>query len=110
MIDLMFPHCQDVYEHWSHAVAGLVWNQWKVLDAQYAAGIELLDAVAGGLAATGATLQTLKENALERTRKGLPPPREVYESQNRGRIDWSQFPEWARPIDPEVFEGSAHEG
>ena len=32
----------------------------------------------------------------------------VYDAQNRGRIDWSRFPEWAWPTDPEVFTG--HEG
>jgi len=110
MIDLFFSPCQGVYECWSQTVTSLVGHHWKVLDAQYAAGIELLDTVAGRPAATGPTLQTLEHDALERTRQGLPPPREVYEAQNRSRIDWSQFPEWARPIDPEVFEGTAHEG
>jgi len=110
MIESMFPQCQGVYEHWSQAVASVVRNQWELLDAQYAAGIELLDAVAGEAAATEATLQTLEQYALARTRQGLPPPRQVYEAQNRSRIDWSLFPEWARPIDPEVFEGTAHEG
>jgi len=110
MIDLLFPQYQGVYVSWSQAMASLVRNQWKLLDAQYAAGIELLDAVTGGAPATRPTLQTLEQYALERTRKGLPPPRQVYEAQNRSRIDWSRFPACARPIDPEVFEGTAHEG
>jgi hypothetical protein len=34
----------------------------------------------------------------------------VYEAQNRNRIDWTKMPEWARPADPELFEGAGHEG
>jgi len=120
MIDVMFPQWPSVYDCWSRAVKGLVQNQWEVLDAHLAAGIELLDAVsrspvstgpnATGPNATGSRLQSLEQVALERTQKGLSPPREVYDVQNRSRIDWSRFPEWARPIDPDVFEGTAHEG
>jgi hypothetical protein len=110
MIDLMFTQSPSVFDYWSRAVTGLVRNQWEVLDAQYAAGIEMLDAVSGSPAATGLKLQTLEQNALKRTQKGLAPPREVYDVQNRSRIDWSQFPEWARPTDPEAYEGTAHEG
>jgi hypothetical protein len=86
-----------------------MWQQWRMLDAQYKTGIELLGAVAGEPAGLSA-LETLEQYALERARKGLAPPREVYNAQNRSRIDWSRFPEWAKPIDPELFEGSAHEG
>ena len=106
---LTFPQFGGVSEWWSRAITNLMWHQWKLLDAQYGAGIDLLGAVAGSPAAPSA-LETLEQYSLERTRKGLAPPREVYNAQNRGRIDWSRFPEWARPIDPEVFEGSAHEG
>jgi hypothetical protein len=53
---------------------------------------------------------TLEAKALERLGKGLAPPREVYDVRNRGRIDWTHFPEWAQPADPELFEGCAHEG
>jgi hypothetical protein len=110
MIGQMFPQFPAVCNWWARAVAGLAWNQWRVIDAQYAAGIDLLDAAAGHPAGTATQLQTLEQEALERVSKGLPPPREVYEAQNRGHIDWSRFPDWARPIDPEVFEGSSHEG
>jgi hypothetical protein len=110
MIDLMFPPCQGVCDYWSQAVTRLVRNQWQVLDAQYAAGIELLGAVAGGPAAPGPAQQTLEQHALERVRQGLPPPREAYEAQNRSRIDWARFPAWAWPTDPDAFEGTAHEG
>ena len=110
MIVPMFPQVPAVYRWWARAVASLVWNQWRVLDAQYAAGIDLLDAAAGGHAGTPPKLQTLEQYALERVGKGLAPPKEVYEAHNRNRIDWSRFPEWARPTDPEVFDGCAHEG
>jgi hypothetical protein len=48
--------------------------------------------------------------AKERLSKGLAPPREIYDVQNRDRIDWGNVPDWARSIDPELFEGCAHEG
>ena len=109
MSDEVFPGCREVCEYWSRAVTSLVRNHWKLLDTQYGAGIQLLGAVAGESVASSG-LETLEQYALERASKGLPPPREVYDAQNRNRIDWSRFPEWARPIDPEVFEGSTHEG
>lgn len=55
-------------------------------------------------------LQKLMQLANERIRQGFAPPREIYSIQYRDRIDWSQFPGWARPLDPEVFEESCHEG
>ena len=109
MNDVAFAPLKAVPECWSRAITSLMWHQWRLLDAQYGAGIDLLGAVAGSPAAPSA-LETLEQYSLERTRKGLAPPREVYNAQNRGRIDWSRFPEWARPTDPEVFEGCAHEG
>jgi len=40
----------------------------------------------------------------------LAAPREIYDIRNRDRVDWSTLPEWARPSDPDLFEGCAHEG
>jgi hypothetical protein len=108
MNDLAFPQFGGVSEWWSRAITNMMWQHWKLLDAQYGAGINLLEAVSGQPRV--GELETLEQYALERTRKGLRPPREIYNVQNRNRIDWSRFPDWARPIDPEVFEGSAHEG
>jgi hypothetical protein len=54
------------------------------------------------------THDALVELAMERIEKGLAPPQEIYRVQIRRRIDWSQFPEWARPVDPEMFD--CHEG
>jgi hypothetical protein len=96
--------------------------QWLLLDAQYRAGLKLVAALSpGAVTPTGPEpesaapraaddLKEIERRAAERASKGLPPPKEIYEVQNRNRIDWSRFPEWARPVDPEVFEGCGHEG
>ena len=54
--------------------------------------------------------QELLEVATARLQQGLAPPRELYLVQNRHRIPWSQLPGWARPSDPELFDGCCHEG
>jgi hypothetical protein len=69
------------------------------------AGPEQADGNAAAQAASG-----LEEHARQRTRQGLAPHREIYDVRNRDRVDWSTLPEWARPSDPELFEGCAHEG
>ena len=51
-----------------------------------------------------------EELARQRTRRGLAPPREIYDIRNRHRVDWSTLPEWAIAPDPDIFEGCAHEG
>jgi len=48
--------------------------------------------------------------AEKRMRLGFAPPPEIYRIENRQRIDWFRFPAWARPVDPEIFEGCCHEG
>lgn len=52
----------------------------------------------------------LLEVAEARLDQGLSPPRELYLVQNRNRIRWMDFPIWARPSDPELFDGCCHEG
>jgi hypothetical protein len=118
MIGHVLTDCLGVYRSWTRAVTSLVWrNQWQLLDAQYRAGLRLLDAlvqspvppsppISGGPAES----QTLERRATERLRQGLAPPREIYDVQHRGRVDWSALPDWARPVDPELFDGCAHEG
>lgn len=54
--------------------------------------------------------QNLVELATAQLSQGLSPPPELYQVQNRSRIPWSQFPVWARPSDPEQFDGCCHEG
>jgi hypothetical protein len=56
------------------------------------------------------TPEELAEFAAVRMRQGFTPPAEVYQVQYRSCINWSDFPEWARPIDPEAFDGCCHEG
>jgi len=56
------------------------------------------------------TVENLVEIAMSRMREGFPPPAEVYLVQNRGKIDWSLCPDWARPVEPDVFDGCCHEG
>ena len=46
----------------------------------------------------------------ERLSQGLAPPAEIYHVQNRNKIDWARIPEWARPLDPDLFDGCVHEG
>ena len=98
-----------------------MWNQWSILDRHYRAGIQFCDSLLGVPASEQLRpVETvtpadrlaidLERCALARTREGLAPPKEIYQVQNRERIDWMALPEWARPVDPEVFEGSAHEG
>ena len=48
--------------------------------------------------------------AVKKMRQGLAPPPEIYRVENRGKIDWLKFPEWARPVDPQIFDGCCHEG
>jgi hypothetical protein len=54
--------------------------------------------------------QALIKLAQQRMRQGLAPPPQIYRIEYRNRIDWSQFPDWARPIDPQLFDGCCHEG
>ena len=56
------------------------------------------------------TVENLVRIAMRRMREGLPPPPEIYLVQNRGKIDWSRCPNWARPVEPDVFDGCCHEG
>lgn len=54
--------------------------------------------------------EELAEVAAVRMRQGFAPPAEVYRVPYRSLINWSDFPDWAQPIDPEAFEGCCHEG
>jgi hypothetical protein len=125
MTETMFTHVRSLHSCWAEAVAEVLRSQWLVLDVSYRmsntlwkATLPLLtasrlgDAAAGeaSLPMTPTVTTQLVERATERLAKGLAPPREIYDVQNRGRMDWLQVPEWARPGDPELFEGCVHEG
>jgi hypothetical protein len=58
----------------------------------------------------GSATADLVHSAQERMRRGFSPPAEIYLVQNRAKIDWSRYPDWARPVDPELFGDSCHEG
>lgn len=48
--------------------------------------------------------------AERRARQGFAPPPRIYRVEYRRRIDWTRFPAWARPVDPDLFDGCCHEG
>lgn len=109
-----------VYENWSQTLTGLLRCQWSLLDAHFQMGMELVKAMeppapvapVPSLPAGPAreAFEELERRAAALAARGVAPPREIYEIQNRIRVDWSRFPEWARPVDPEMFEGAGHEG
>src|SRR5271169_1187263 len=99
--------------NWAQTVTSVVWGQWAMLDAGLQAAQRVLATAspAGRRREVGAgEPEAVVRHAMERMRKGLASPREIYQAPYRNRIDWSQFPDWARPCDPELFEGTGHEG
>jgi hypothetical protein len=121
MIGSTNPPGQDLWRWWVEAWAEIFRDQWKLVDAQYRIGLELLDTLirapegpdlGPGPAVTVPPERagSLEERVAERIRGGFAPPREIHDVQNRGRVDWSRFPDWARPADPELFEECSHEG
>jgi hypothetical protein len=106
---------------WSRAVTALLECQWQFFQAPYEVGLQILETVVhqpgvppSVASAAGMPLeeevQTLQRLALEQARKGLAPPRKIYQVPYRDRINWSAFPDWARPNDPDLYQGCAHEG
>jgi hypothetical protein len=105
-------------------MAGLFGCQWKIAASQYQTSLKLTEVLlripAGEEANSEKKIEAapektdefrqLEREADERVKRGLAPPKEIYGIPFRDRIDWSRFPEWARPSDPEVFEGCGHEG
>jgi len=124
MFDWMLTDYLRNCQFLSEAVTDVTRNQWRVLASQSQFGITMWNAMLGRAPGLGpaseqqgtvaergsaGTAGSLEEVTAERLKRGLAPPREIYDVQNRGRIDWSSFPDWARPVDPELFEGG-HEG
>jgi hypothetical protein len=114
MTDPMQTNMKVLRDCWSRTVKDMVWGQWVVLDTGLAAAHTMLTAASARPATAGpgtaAETERLVALARERMRRGLPPPRDIYKAPYRDRIDWSQFPDWARPSDPDLYEGCAHEG
>jgi hypothetical protein len=101
---------------WMELMGSLVAYQWKLFGVQCEAGLNVMETALGAAGERGepalpaaGEFERLEGQALERVRRGLAPPAEIYAAPYRRRVDWSKFPDWARPSDPEMFEG-AHEG
>lgn len=106
--------------YWSQTVLDLFRCQWNLFEYQYQAYRRMMEMTlpcTSGHARpeelageTADELERLTNLAEERVRQGLAPPKEIYEVWYRDRIDWSRFPGWAWPCDPDLFEGCGHEG
>lgn len=116
MFDELIDNVRSANRSWSRMATGLLRGQWSLVDAGFRTADKLLGAAAGPAAPQdvaarpAAGLDALVDYSLERVRKGLPPPRELYDVTYREQIDWLRFPAWARPSDPEAFVGCGHEG
>jgi hypothetical protein len=119
MAETMLPNLRMFRQYWSHTVKSMMLSQlWMLKTGLQAAQTALtpLATVPQGTDTPAASVpvasqtQDIIRRATERMRKGLAPPREVYQAPYRNLVDWSRFPDWARPSDPEMFEGSGHEG
>jgi hypothetical protein len=132
MSELMTTGLRNVCHDVSQAMTEALDYQWRLFDLQYQTGMKLLDRflVRGAgppvdkpparrkpaaeseasFPSSPHELRDIERRALDCARRGAPLPRAVYDVRNRRRIDWSLFPEWARPVDPEAFTGTAHEG
>jgi hypothetical protein len=105
----------DLCESWCRIVAIFLDHQWDLLKNHWQlyldiAGKTLPPSPPVRAAEPTDPVKGLEAEAVERIRKGLAPPHEIYEVPYRNRIDWSAFPDWARPCDPELFEECTHEG
>jgi hypothetical protein len=113
MIEQMVPDVKVFRQSWASTVTSLVWGQWLLVDTGFRTAQAVLQAASAAPRAAPprrAQADELVKRAVERMRKGLAPPREIYQAPFRDQIDWSLFPDWARPSDPEMFEGCGHEG
>jgi len=120
MVELPKVRGPTACECWSKVVTSILEYQWQILQAPSQIGVKVLETVVGGTGGSAAAAPQpkrtaeeaagLERRALERARQGLAPLREIYAVPYRDRIDWSAFPDWARPSDPEMYQGCGHEG
>jgi hypothetical protein len=94
---------------WTGTVREVLWGHWLLLDTGLRATHTVLERAAPAPPPVEA-VERLIRRAKERMRLGLAPPPEIYHLPYRDRIDWGEFPAWARPSDPELFGESGHEG
>jgi hypothetical protein len=114
----------SVYQWWSHTLTGMLACQVELFETQCRLGYKMVEAAlhvperskaipsepVRSVPRTTDDFQRLESLALERTSNGFAPPSTIYAVPYRNHIDWSSFPDWARPIDPEVFTDCGHEG
>jgi hypothetical protein len=74
MVEHVFPDCRSLSQCWSEVFRNVIWNQWKLLDAQYEAGIELLGFMRKNAAAESTPVESLQQAVAKRVEKGQPPP------------------------------------
>ena len=119
MAESMIGELEGLGQSWTRAMTSLVWGQWLMLDTGFKATQTILATAVPGAKVTPVPVAEgtaagrpdgLVAQALERVHKGLAPPREIYLAPFRGRIDWAELPDWARPSNPDLFEGCSHEG
>jgi hypothetical protein len=119
MNELVEQERSTIYHHWSQMVVSILKCHKAILEAQWRAYFGATEEPIPAppvqessprQRTAPASVKELEALAIERIRKGLAPPREIYEVPYRCRIDWFLFPEWARPLDPELFEECTHEG
>jgi hypothetical protein len=123
MVELSMPRGPTAYQAWFQIVTSMLECQWKLLQVQHQVGLKMMKGVLAmpavavcspcegqAVSATAKEAQRLERLGTERVQQGLAPPRELYALPYRDHIDWSRFPEWARPSDPELFEDCVHEG
>jgi hypothetical protein len=111
MMDSTMGLLEDLRQSWSRVVTSYVRGQWLLAHTGFQITQAMLRAgqsVGGGTAPLGTN--ELLSLASARMKQGLAPPREVYLAPYRDQIDWTQCPAWARPSDPDLFEGCTHEG
>lgn len=128
------------FEHWSRTMFDMLAWQWQMLETNCQAGLTLMESVLtfpGNQGVEGGEegksmpeivmlpipenpsamkigdperVRVLERSARDLANQGLMPPKEIYASPYRDRIDWLLFPAWARPSDPELFQDCGHEG
>jgi hypothetical protein len=107
----MSSQLEALRQSWSRAMTSLVWGHWLMVNTGIQTTQTLLaTAVPDAPRAPPTKTAGVVALASARLKQGLAPPREAYQAPYRNQIDWSQFPDWARPCDPELFEGCGHEG
>jgi hypothetical protein len=110
MVDTLISQLDDLRQSWTRAATSVVWSHWLMLDTGLQAAQTILAKAAPDAGTQRADAGGLLACALARVNKGLAPPREIYLAPYRGQIDWAKLPDWARPSDPELFDGCIHEG